>query len=72
MRILQINAVYKHSSTGRTTLEFHQYLKSKGVVSAIAAVDVPCENDEYIKVAGELSTKVHSVLSRLSARHASW
>lgn len=68
MRILQINAVYKHSSTGRTTLELHKYLKQNGIVSAIAAVDVPYENEEYIKVAGKFSERLHALLSRLTGR----
>lgn len=68
MKVLQINAVYKFSSTGRTTLEFHDYLKSLGIASAIAAVDVPCENDEYIKLAGRFSLVLHAVLSRITGR----
>lgn len=68
MKVLQINAVYKYSSTGRSTSEFHEYLKSQGIVSAIAAVDVPCENDEYIRIAGKLSTATHAILSRIVGR----
>lgn len=68
MKILQINAVYKHSSTGLLTYELHQYMKSKNVKSAIAAVDVPCENDEYIKFSSFFSGIMHALLSRVFGR----
>ena len=33
MKVVQINAVYKLSSTGRTVMEMDDYLKSHGIES---------------------------------------
>ena len=42
MKIVQINAVYEYSSTGRTTMEMHEYLRSIGVESHVF-----CTNKKY-------------------------
>lgn len=68
MKVLQINTVYQHSSTGRMTIELHEYMKRRNIVSTIAAVDVPSENREFIKFSSPFSSHVHALLSRLSGR----
>ena len=35
MKVVQINVVYRHSSTGRTTMEMHQDQLSKGIESYV-------------------------------------
>lgn len=35
MKVVQINAVYEYSSTGRTTMEMHEYLCSQGIESHV-------------------------------------
>lgn len=65
MKVLQINAVYKISSTGRTVLELHQFLQKKGVDSFVA-----CSNGngcEGIYLIGtDFEKKLHALLSRMS------
>lgn len=35
MKIIQINAVYKFASTGRTTMEMHEYCLQHGIESHV-------------------------------------
>ena len=35
MKVVQINAVYEFSSTGRTTREMHVFLQSEGIESYV-------------------------------------
>ena len=35
MKIVQINCVYEYSSTGRTTMEMHEYCMSYGIESHV-------------------------------------
>lgn len=68
MRILQINAVYEYSSTGRTTAELHQYLQSQGHESFVAANNVPRTEGSIIKIGDALDHRLHSLLSHLTGK----
>lgn len=68
MRILQINAVYEYSSTGRTTTELHQYLQSQGHESFVAANNVPRTEGNIIKIGNSFDRKLHSFLSHLTGK----
>lgn len=65
MKIVQINAVYAHSSTGRTTKELHSALTKHNIDSYVFCTN--CENeDEHIYTIGsKLDWKMHAFLSRL-------
>ena len=65
MKIVQINAVYHYSSTGRTTEDMHLYLRSKGVESYVFCVNVNQPTEGIYKVGNWLDYKVHAFLSRL-------
>lgn len=64
MRVLQINAVYGTSSTGRTTAQCHEYMRSHGIESYTAC---PGEGADYI-IGSRLSQRVHSLLARVTGR----
>ena len=49
MKVIQINAVYAYSSTGRTTKEIHEYLGTQGIDSYVAAKNVKTSG-KFIKV----------------------
>ena len=67
MRVLQINAVYEYSSTGRTTTELHKYLLSKGIESFVAANNVE-NSDCFIKLSSKISMRLHSLLSHITGK----
>lgn len=68
MKILQINAVYEHSSTGRTTTELHKSLLSKGIDSYVAACNISENTERLIKIGNTFDHRLHSLLSRLTGR----
>lgn len=65
MKIVQINTVYEYSSTGRTTMEMHQYLKSHGEDSYVFCVNVDRPSEKIYKFSGKFDMTFHSVMSRL-------
>lgn len=65
MKIVQINAVYHFSSTGRTTEDMHLYLKSKGVESYVFCININQPKNGIYSVGNRLDHKVHAFLSRL-------
>ncbi len=65
MKILQINAVYGISSTGRTTKELDEYMISHGIESEIAVTASNCERDGIFIIGNKLDRKKHAFLSRL-------
>ena len=67
MKVLQINAVYEYSSTGRTTTELHQYLLSQGIDSYVAANNVK-DSEHFIKLSSALPMYLHSFLSHLTGK----
>ena len=65
MKIVQINAVYHFSSTGRTTEDMHLYLKSKGVESYVFCINVNQPNEGIYSMGNWLDHKAHAFFSRL-------
>lgn len=71
MKVLQINAVYNLSSTGRTTTELHKALLSKGIDSYVAFADTDRPDDENLYHIGSLlDKKLHAFMSRISGKQA--
>lgn len=69
MKVLQINAVNKVASTGRTAFEMSEFLRKHGhscVTVYSKGVSVSPEN-EYI-IGSNLDIKVHGLLSRISGQ----
>ena len=66
MKIVQINAVYKKSSTGRTCEELERELVKKGhlVVTAYGIGSTNTENS--FRIGNKLDTKLHGLLSRVT------
>lgn len=65
MRVLQINAIYKQYSTGRTTMELHQALMEKGVESYVAAPNLCGLSENCYQIGNRLDWKIHALFSRL-------
>lgn len=71
MKVLQINAVYNLSSTGRTTTELHTALLEKGIDSYVAYATTNRPDDENLYVIGsEYDRKRHALFSRASGKQA--
>lgn len=68
MKIVQINAVYKSGSTGRTTEEFHLYCKEHGIESYVFCPNLSIPEDGIFRIGTTLDHKAHAVASRLSGR----
>ena len=68
MKILQINAVYKTASTGRTCKELHDYLAAHGH-ECITVYGGPVRDfDDTIHMGSIFDHKTHALLSRLSGK----
>ena len=69
MKILQINAVNKISSTGRTSAEMCKYFNTHGDICAVAHSKGPSvdENNEYI-IGNKVDVKIHGLMSRISGK----
>ena len=65
MKIVQINAVYEFSSTGRTTREMHEFLKSEGIESYVFCANKEIPEDNIFKMGNEFEHKLHGICSRL-------
>ena len=65
MKVLQINAVYGISSTGRTTKELHEKLQEKGIESIVAVTKTNTTSDNLYFIGNKFDWKVHGFLSRL-------
>lgn len=70
MRILQINAVYAVSSTGRTVREMHEYCLKHGIESYVAAPNLAGLRDFGYKIGNIIDYKIHSILTRISGKQA--
>ena len=71
MRIVQINAVYRYSSTGRTTEEMHHYLLDHGHESYVFCLKNHSDEKENIfEVVSHLQYRVAGVQSRLTGMEA--
>lgn len=70
MKIVQINAVYAYSSTGRTTEELHKELRKQGHCSYVFCTNFESDNENIYRIGNKLDQKVHGFLSRLSGEQA--
>lgn len=68
MRVLQINAVYEKSSTGRTTKELHESLQSRGIESYVACRDLATLKEHAYQIGNNCDWKVHAFLSRITGK----
>lgn len=67
MKILQINAVYGTGSTGRMTMELHQYMLSNRIESYVACSQ-GCDplDTHQITIGSQLDVKIHSLMGRVT------
>ena len=70
MTVLQINAVYAKSSTGRTTREMHEYFLANGIESYVAAPDLAGLSERCHKIGGVLDHKIHALVNRITGKQA--
>lgn len=70
MKIVQINAVYKASSTGRTTFELHDALQAKGHKSFVFCSDHNASPSNVFQIGNTTDHKIHAFLSRVFGRQA--
>lgn len=69
MKVLQINAVNKIASTGRTTSEMADFLRQTGHTCAVAYSVGPSEIPEFeYRIGSDLDAKLHGLLSRVSGK----
>lgn len=68
MKVLQINAVYAKSSTGRTTQEMHEYFQSHGIRSYIACPDLAGLSENCYKIGNFVDYKLHALFSRVNGK----
>lgn len=70
MKIVQINAVYRSGSTGRTTEEFHLYCKEHGIESYVFCPNMSIPEDRIFRIGTTIDHKTHAIASRLTGRQA--
>ncbi len=71
MKIVQINAVYQYSSTGRTTEEMHHYLLDHGHESYVFCLKNPSdEKDNIYEVVTNFQYRIAGIQSRLTGLEA--
>ena len=70
MKIVQINACYEFSSTGRTCYELHTYLSDHGIDSyKFYSLPQPT-SDNYDLIGSKFDHKLHALLSRITGKQA--
>ncbi len=70
MKIVQINACYEFSSTGRTCYELHTYLADHGIDSyKFYSLPQPT-SDKYELIGSKFDHKLHALLSRITGKQA--
>lgn len=65
MKVVQINAVYEYSSTGRTTMELHKYLQFHGVNSYVFCCNQSLPEENVFRIGNKYDYSIHSFLSHL-------
>lgn len=70
MNVVQINAVYHSSSTGRLTEELHNFLLDKGVNSYVFCTNIKGAKDNIYKIGNKLDYMLHASLSHLLGKQA--
>ncbi len=73
MKILQINAVNKVASTGRTTFEMNEFLNAHGHVCVSAYSKGPSVNQNTeLRMGNLFDAKLHALLSRINGKQGSF
>jgi len=62
MKVVQINAVYEYSSTGRTSKEMHQFLKENGQESFVFCNNINDKQNNVYKLGSTIEYKFHRLL----------
>lgn len=70
MKVVQINAVYGLSSTGRTCKEMHEYFTMHGIDSYKFYSVRNIDSDKYDLIGSDFDHKLHGLLSRLLGKQA--
>ena len=70
MKVLQINAVYGMSSTGRTVAEIDEALKKHGIESIVATTQTTVTRDDIYIVGTKIERKLHALFSRITGKQA--
>lgn len=70
MKVLQINAVYGMSSTGRTVAEIDEQLKKDEIASIVATTQTTINRKDIYIVGNKLGRKFHALFSRITGRQA--
>ena len=70
MKVVQINACYEYSSTGRTCYELHSYLTEHGMESYKFYSKPQPDSDKYDLMGSWFDHKLHALLSRITGRQA--
>lgn len=65
MKVVQINAVYQYSSTGRTTKEMHLSLLGRGGESYVFCTNYEDRSNNIYRIGNTRDYKIHALLSRL-------
>lgn len=65
MKLLQINSVYRHASTGRTTYELEKSMTDLGWDCYAACADMELADDHHLKLGSLNCHRAHSMLARL-------
>lgn len=70
MKIVQINAVYHFSSTGRTTEDMHLFLQKEGIDSYVFCINEDKPGAGIFRMGNRLDHKAHAFLSRFTGLRA--
>lgn len=70
LKVVQINACYEYSSTGRTCYELHTYLTEHGMESYKFYSRPQPDSDKYDLMGSWFDHKLHALLSRVTGRQA--
>ena len=65
MKIVQINAVYGYSSTGRNVSEMHEFFRQQGIESFVFTSDKENINNYVYRIGGKWDHKFHALYSRI-------
>lgn len=67
MKVLQINAVYGAGSTGRMTMELHEYMIQQGIDAYVAcSKGIDSSDLRQISIGNALDVKFHSLMARVT------
>lgn len=68
MKVIQINAVYETSSTGRTTMEMHEAMLHMGIESYVASPNLAALKENSYQIGHRADWKRHALLSRITGK----